>query len=120
MARWRACGCCRAVARSMPGACWRHPEGPRSTLDGRGDEPVVHVALEEPQGHDDAILDPDQRVWGFECNFGGMGELCVARGDQLRAEQLHHALAAEALEAARIDLFARAHRISTSSSAMVG
>jgi crotonyl-CoA reductase len=48
-----------------------------------------YVALEEPQGHDDAILDPDQRVWGFECNFGGMGELCVARGDQLMPKPEH-------------------------------
>ncbi len=48
-----------------------------------------YVALEEPAGHDDAILDPDQRVWGFECNFGGMGELCVARGDQLMPKPEH-------------------------------
>ena len=27
-----------------PGANWRHPEGPSSTLDGRDDHPVVHVA----------------------------------------------------------------------------
>jgi sulfatase modifying factor 1 len=27
-----------------PGACWRHPEGPSSSLDGRDDHPVVHVA----------------------------------------------------------------------------
>jgi formylglycine-generating enzyme len=27
-----------------PGACWRHPEGPESSLDGREDHPVVHVA----------------------------------------------------------------------------
>ena len=57
-----------------------------------GDRVLVHpnyVALEEPAGHDDAILDPDQRVWGFECNFGGMGELCVARGDQLMPKPEH-------------------------------
>jgi crotonyl-CoA reductase len=57
-----------------------------------GDRVLVHpnyVALEEPPGHDDAILDPDQRVWGFECNFGGMGELCVARGDQLMPKPEH-------------------------------
>ena len=57
-----------------------------------GDRVLVHpnyVALEDPAGHDDAILDPDQRVWGFECNFGGMGELCVARGDQLMPKPEH-------------------------------
>jgi sulfatase modifying factor 1 len=31
-----------------PGACWRHPEGPGSTLAGRMEHPVVHLA------HDDA------------------------------------------------------------------
>lgn len=33
--------------RWMPGANWRHPRGPRSTLDGLGKHPVVHVALED-------------------------------------------------------------------------
>jgi formylglycine-generating enzyme required for sulfatase activity len=28
----------------VPGAQWRHPEGPRSTLDGRERHPVTHVA----------------------------------------------------------------------------
>ena len=31
----------------VPGACWRHPEGPKSDLDGRDDVPVVHVAYED-------------------------------------------------------------------------
>jgi len=30
-----------------PGASWRHPEGPGSTLAGRMDRPVVHVAYED-------------------------------------------------------------------------
>jgi formylglycine-generating enzyme required for sulfatase activity len=39
----------RAVAsapwwRSVAGACWRHPEGPGSTLSGRERHPVVHVS----------------------------------------------------------------------------
>lgn len=31
----------------MPGADWRHPEGPGSTLDGKERHPVVHVAWED-------------------------------------------------------------------------
>ena len=31
----------------MPGACWNHPEGPGSTLEGRGNLPVVQVAWED-------------------------------------------------------------------------
>ena len=32
-----------------PGACWRRPEGPESSLDGREDHPVVHVAFEDAE-----------------------------------------------------------------------
>lgn len=31
----------------VPGANWRHPEGPRSTLKGKARHPVVHVAYED-------------------------------------------------------------------------
>ena len=29
------------------GANWRHPEGPASTIDGRGNFPVVHIAFDD-------------------------------------------------------------------------
>jgi formylglycine-generating enzyme len=32
-----------------PGACWRHPEGPASSLHGREDHPVVHIAYEDAE-----------------------------------------------------------------------
>ncbi len=31
----------------LAGATWRHPEGPGSSIDGRLDEPVVHVSFED-------------------------------------------------------------------------
>jgi len=34
-----------------PGACWRHPEGPASSLDGRDEHPVVHVAYEDAESY---------------------------------------------------------------------
>jgi sulfatase modifying factor 1 len=34
-----------------PGACWKHPEGPGSSLAGRDDEPVVHVAYEDAEAY---------------------------------------------------------------------
>jgi sulfatase modifying factor 1 len=34
-----------------PGACWRHPEGPGSTLAGRAEHPVVHVAHEDAEAY---------------------------------------------------------------------
>ena len=33
----------------VPGACWRHPRGPASGIEGIDDHPVVHV------GHADAL-----------------------------------------------------------------
>lgn len=37
----------RAWWRYVPGASWRHPEGPRSSLRGRERHPVVHVSWED-------------------------------------------------------------------------
>src|SRR5262249_14211875 len=34
-----------------PGASWPHPEGPRSSLEGRDDNPVVHVAHEDAEAY---------------------------------------------------------------------
>ena len=34
-----------------PDACWRRPDGPGSSLDGRADEPVVHVASEDAEAY---------------------------------------------------------------------
>src|SRR5439155_25383714 len=33
--------------RYVPGACWRHPEGPGSTTEGRANHPVVHVCWDD-------------------------------------------------------------------------
>ena len=33
--------------RYTAGASWKHPEGPGSSIDGRGDHPVVHVAYDD-------------------------------------------------------------------------
>ena len=33
------------------GASWRHPSGPESGLEGRGGEPVVHVAFEDAEAY---------------------------------------------------------------------
>jgi formylglycine-generating enzyme len=34
-----------------PGASWKRPEGPHSSIDGREDEPVVHVAFEDAEAY---------------------------------------------------------------------
>ncbi|MDT5138444.1 MAG: formylglycine-rating enzyme, partial [Mycobacterium sp.] len=34
-----------------PGACWRHPAGPHSSITKRADHPVVHVAYEDAEAY---------------------------------------------------------------------
>ncbi len=57
-----------------------------------GDEVVAHclsVELEQPQGHDDTMLDPEQRIWGFETNFGGLAQLALVKANQLMPKPAH-------------------------------
>jgi crotonyl-CoA reductase len=57
-----------------------------------GDEVVAHclsVELEDHQGHDDTMLDPQQRIWGFETNFGGLAELALVKSNQLMPKPAH-------------------------------
>jgi sulfatase modifying factor 1 len=37
--------------RYVAGASWKHPEGPKSTILGRGDHPVVHIAYEDVEAY---------------------------------------------------------------------
>ncbi len=57
-----------------------------------GDEVVAHclsVELESPLGHNDTMLDPEQRIWGFETNFGGLAELALVKSNQLLPKPNH-------------------------------
>ena len=57
-----------------------------------GDEVVAHclsVELESPLGHNDTMLDPDQRIWGFETNFGGLAEIALVKSNQLLPKPAH-------------------------------
>jgi len=57
-----------------------------------GDEVVAHclsVELESPLGHNDTMLDPEQRIWGFETNFGGLAQLALVKSNQLLDKPAH-------------------------------
>ncbi len=57
-----------------------------------GDEVVAHclsVELEHPDGHNDTMLDPEQRIWGFETNFGGLAEIALVKANQLMPKPDH-------------------------------
>jgi len=57
-----------------------------------GDRVVAHclsVELESPDGHSDTMMDPQQRIWGFETNFGGLAELALVKSNQLMPKPDH-------------------------------
>jgi crotonyl-CoA reductase len=66
--------------------------GPGVHLWQPGDEVVAHclsVELESPDGHNDTMLDPQQRIWGFETNFGGLAHLALVKSNQLLPKPAH-------------------------------
>jgi crotonyl-CoA reductase len=66
--------------------------GPGVTTWRPGAEVVAHclsVELEDAAGHDDTMLDPQQRIWGFETNFGGLAELALVKANQLMPKPAH-------------------------------
>jgi crotonyl-CoA reductase len=57
-----------------------------------GDRVVAHclsVELEGPDGHNDTMLDPEQRIWGFETNFGGLADVALVKANQLMPKPEH-------------------------------
>ncbi len=57
-----------------------------------GAEVVAHclsVELEHPDGHNDTMLDPEQRIWGYETNFGGLAQLALVKSNQLMPKPAH-------------------------------
>ncbi|MGW0787719.1 crotonyl-CoA carboxylase/reductase [Streptomyces sp. NPDC002911] len=70
------------VLRTGPGVNAWHP----------GDEVVAHclsVELESSDGHNDTMLDPEQRIWGYETNFGGLAEIALVKSNQLMPKPRH-------------------------------
>jgi sulfatase modifying factor 1 len=69
-----------------PGASWRHPEGPGSSLTGRMDHPVVHVAFEDAQAYADwaGTALPTEAQWEL-AGRGGLDGARFAWGEEPEA-----------------------------------
>ena len=66
-----------------PGADWRHPEGPSSSIDGRMKHPVVHVAYEDVEAYAKWIGKelPTETEWEFAAR-GGLDGATYAWGEE--------------------------------------
>jgi crotonyl-CoA reductase len=57
-----------------------------------GDRVVVHcnyVDDQDPSSHNDSMLAGNQRIWGFETNYGGLADLSVVKANQLMPKPAH-------------------------------
>ena len=57
-----------------------------------GDRVTIHcnyVDDQDASSHDDSMLAANQRIWGFETNFGGLADLTVVKANQLMPKPTH-------------------------------
>jgi crotonyl-CoA reductase len=57
-----------------------------------GDRVTVHcnyVDDQDPSAHDDSMMATNQRIWGFETNFGGLADLAIVKANQLMPKPTH-------------------------------
>jgi crotonyl-CoA reductase len=48
-----------------------------------------HVDDQDPSSHNDSMLGSNQRIWGYETNFGGLADLSVVKANQLMPKPEH-------------------------------
>ncbi len=57
-----------------------------------GDRVTIHcnyVDDQDPSAHNDSMLGANQRIWGYETNFGGLADIALVKANQLMPKPRH-------------------------------